>query len=104
VLGQALGRRSRQTLPELCLHESAKDGLVARHRYGRSVGRVQCAGKDASSHQVGAGMAWVYDHYSKPSSPLYPPQAEARGAPRGLWADNDPVPPWQWRREKRPER
>ncbi len=96
-LRQAFGQRSRQSLAELCFQESAKVEQIARDRYGRSVGRVQCAGMDASAHQVATGMAWVYDRYSKPSSPLYRLQNLAKAARRGLWADNDPVPPWEWR-------
>ena len=95
-----VGQRSKQSLADLCFHESAKVELIARDRYGRAVGYVQCAGKDASAHQVSAGMAWVYDHYSKPSSPLYPLQDAAKAATRGLWADNEPMPPWEWRRAK----
>ena len=46
-------------------------------------------------------MAWVYDQYAKGYTGLYPIQKEARDARRGLWVDNDPVPPWEWRRMKR---
>lgn len=49
-------------------------------------------GMDAGAHQVSAGMAWVFDRYSKPSSPLYPLQAEAQAAHRGLWTDNELLP------------
>ena len=34
--------------------------MIARVRYGRAAGKVECAGKDAGEHQVSAGMAWVY--------------------------------------------
>ena len=97
-LRQAFGRRSEQSLSALCFHEPAHVELIARDRYGRSVGYVQCAGKDASAHQVSMGMAWVFDRYSKPSSPLYPLQATAKASSIGLWSDPAPVPPWEWRR------
>jgi endonuclease YncB( thermonuclease family) len=75
---------------------------IARDRYGRSVGRVECRTVDAGAHQVATGMAWVYDRYSKPTSPLYGLQAGARAAKRGLWADTEPAPPWDWRRRNSP--
>ncbi len=28
-------------------------------------------------------------------------EAGAKEAKRGLWADPSPVPPWEWRRQKR---
>lgn len=99
-LRQAFGQRSRQSLAELCFQESAKVQQIARDRYGRSIGKVECAGVDASAHQVALGVAWVYDRYSKPSSPLYRLQDAAKAARRGLWEDNEPVPPWELRRGK----
>lgn len=92
------GHRSRQSLADLCFQESATVELVARDRYGRSVGKVQCAGKDAGSHQVSSGMAWVYERYAPKDSPLFGLQAEAKAARRGLWADAQPIPPWEWRK------
>lgn len=67
-------------------------------RYGRTLGRVFCAGVDANAEQVRRGMAWVYVKYAPKDSPLYAIQAEARVARRGLWQDARPVPPWEWRR------
>jgi endonuclease YncB( thermonuclease family) len=99
-LRQAFGQRSKQSLADLCFQESAKVEQIARDRYGRSVGRVECAGMEASAHQVALGMAWVFDRYSKPSSPLYGLQDDAKAARRGLWADTEPVPPWEWRKAK----
>jgi endonuclease YncB( thermonuclease family) len=97
-LRQPFGNRSKQSLAELCFQVTAKVEQIARDRYGRSVGKVECAGVDAGAHQVATGMAWVYDRYSKPSSPLYRLQDEAKAARRGLWAESEPVPPWEWRR------
>lgn len=97
-LQQPFGNRSKQSLAELCFQVTAKVEQIARDRYGRSVGKVECAGVDAGAHQVATGMAWVYDRYSKSSSPLYRLQDGAKAARRGLWAESEPVPPWEWRR------
>ena len=59
-LRQPFGNRSKQSLSELCFQQSAKVELVAKDRYGRSVGRVKCGEVDAGAHQVALGMAWVY--------------------------------------------
>ena len=66
-------------------------------RYGRTVARVRCDGQDASEQLVRSGMAWVFDRYVTDRS-LYPLQDEARAARRGLWADNNPTSPWEWRK------
>lgn len=97
---QPYGARSKQALSDLCFRVTAEVEVVDRDHYRRPVGRVQCAGRDVSTEQVRNGMAWVFDRYSAPNSPLYPLQAEARAARRGLWADRAPVAPWEWRRQK----
>ena len=63
-LRQPFGNRSKQSLADLCFQELAKVEQIARDRYGRSVGRVECRTVDAGAHQVATGMAsWVYDRY-----------------------------------------
>jgi endonuclease YncB( thermonuclease family) len=73
---------------------------VGRDRYGRVLGRVRCAGRDAAEEQLRAGFAWVYDDYVTDRA-MYGVEAEARNARRGLWAGKAPVPPWEWRRARR---
>lgn len=42
--------------------------------------------------------------YAPKNSPFYGVQAEAKAAKRGLWANNDPVPPWEWRSRSKREK
>jgi endonuclease YncB( thermonuclease family) len=94
---QPFGTRSKQALSDLCYREMADVVEVARDRYGRTVARVSCGGQDVATSQVRAGMAWVFDRYSRADSPLYGLQAEAKATRRGLWAEAAPVAPWEWR-------
>lgn len=98
---QPFGRRSREHLAALCFQQPAEIRPIAagggRDRYGRTVAHVSCRGHDANAEQVKAGMAWVFDRYVTDPA-LYKLQDEARTARRGLWADAQPVPPWEWRR------
>lgn len=77
--------------------QRAEIKIQGRDRYGRTVARVICAGNDANAEQVRAGMAWVYRRYSKDQS-LIAIEAEAKGTRRGLWSDQSPAPPWEWRK------
>ena len=95
---QRFGTRSQQSLAELCAGEVADVEDHGLDRYGRTIGRVSCAGIDANAEQVRRGMAWVFERYAPKDSPLYAVQADARAARRGLWQDFKPVPPWEWRR------
>jgi micrococcal nuclease len=97
---QAFGNRSKQSLSDLCYRREASYVQQAKDRYGRIVARVSCEGIDASRHQVEQGMAWVYLKYQTDPA-LSPVEAIARAEKRGLWADPDPVPPWEWRKSQR---
>jgi len=85
-------------LAELCFRIEAKITPKNKDRYGRTVADVECRGQDAGKAQVQAGLAWVYDRYSKGYETLYPLQDEARVVRRGLWSQQA-VPPWEWRRK-----
>lgn len=98
---QPFGTRSKEALSDLCFKQQATITPRTKDRYGRTVADVQCLGRDAGETQVKAGVAWVYDKYAKGYSHLYPLQSEARAAGRGLWADKDPLQPWEWRRQQK---
>jgi endonuclease YncB( thermonuclease family) len=96
---QAYGAASKRSLTELCLNTVATLEEQGKDRYGRTLARVHCDGTDANAEQVRRGMAWVYRRYVSKDSPLYAVEDEAKAARRGLWADAEPLPPWEWRRQ-----
>lgn len=100
---QPFGQRSRASLAALCFGAVATVKPEKQDRYGRTVARVECRGKDASSEQVKAGMAWFYVRYGIDAR-VQALEALARGSRAGLWADASPVPPWDWRAAKRRRR
>ncbi len=103
---QAFGNRSKQNLAKWVYNRHVIVEWDKQDRYGRTVGVVLVDGHDANLEQVRAGMAWWYRHYAKDQRPedrqLYDAaETEARAAKRGLWADANPVPPWEWRQAER---
>lgn len=91
--------RSKKSLSELCFWIKAELSSITKDQYGRTVATVQCNGLDASREQVRRGMAWVRaGHADDPE--LQRLQEEARAAGQGLWASTQPVPPWQWNKER----
>jgi len=89
--------RSRQSLSELCWGKDATYETQDVDRYGRTVAVVYCNGVNANRAQVERGMAHVYPRYNKDRT-LPELQERAKAERRGLWADKEPVPPWEWRR------
>ena len=97
-LRQPFGTKSKQSLSELCFGKIAALDVRGEDRYHRALARVTCAGTDANAEQVRRGYAWIYTRYARTDSPLYAIQSAARTEHRGLWADEAPVAPWDWRR------
>lgn len=97
---QPFGRWSTNQLKALLAGQSVTVSYTQTDRYGRVLGRVVTAnGTEANRQQVLKGAAWVYDRYNTDNS-LPALQREAQTQKRGLWADNQPVPPWEWRHKK----
>ena len=97
---QAFGTKSKESLSEMCFGKTAELADKGKDRYGRTLARVSCDGVDANTEQVRRGMAWVYDRYVTDKT-LYAVQEKAKAERRGLWHDDKPVPPWEWRKDKR---
>ena len=70
-------------------------------RYGRMVATLYHSkdGYDINASMVCAGYAWWYERYAPDSQILDDCQIEAQQAPKGLWEDEDPMAPWEWRRK-----
>lgn len=99
-VGQPFGTKARQMLGDMTVRKTVTVRLHGRDRFGRDLARVEVDGRDVGLALVTDGMAWQYDRYD--SSPeLADAEREARNARRGLWSEDDPVPPWEWRATER---
>ncbi|ADU99415.1 thermonuclease family protein [Alicycliphilus denitrificans] len=111
---QPFGSRARQALADITFQKQARLDCVKQDRYKRSVCNVWVAPAsapdgpqtlDAGLAMVTQGMAWWYRSYSRDQTPEARGQyefaeTEARARRAGLWADRDPVAPWEWRRQR----
>jgi endonuclease YncB( thermonuclease family) len=102
---QPFGNRSKQSLSDMVFNKTVTVETVKRDRYGRELGKVLAGGKDVNLEQVRAGLAWHYKAYERTQSATdrqayADTENEAKAAKRGLWADSDPIPPWEWRHRK----
>lgn len=97
---QAYGKRSKESLEQLCAGKYVTYEKQDTDRYGRVVARVTCDGIDANRTQVERGMAWVYTKYNDDGE-LLELELRAKAERRGLWADPGAMPPWEWRKQSR---
>ena len=95
---QPFGAASQRSLAGMVQGKQVRFVSQAIDGYGRMVARLSVDGLDVNREQIRRGMAWEYSHYHS-NHELIALQAEARRAPRGLWAQSAPVPPWEWRKQ-----
>jgi len=99
---QAYGSRATRFTSDMVFGETVNVDVRDHDRYGRVVAWVTSPdGKSLNEELVRAGMAWWYEHYDPDDTRLSKLQDEARNAARGLWADKNPMPPWDFRKVER---
>jgi endonuclease YncB( thermonuclease family) len=99
--GQDFATRSKQATSELAFGKTVTVRPTSTDRYGRTVAEVVLPdGRSLNRELVRAGMAWWFREYAPNDRELERLESEAREAKRGLWAQSNPIPPWDWRAGK----
>jgi endonuclease YncB( thermonuclease family) len=62
---------------------------------------VTVAGRPVNLLLVQQGLAWWYQQFARRDTQLRDAEAKARAGRVGLWADENPQPPWEFRKERR---
>lgn len=92
--------RAKQFTSDLVFGKVVDVEAVDVDRYGRTVGIAKLPdGTVVNQEIVRAGFGWVYSTYCKKPICLEWKRLEsdAATAKRGLWKDEHPLPPWEWR-------
>ncbi len=96
---QAFGSRAKQSTSHLAFGQTVTITSHGHDRYGRTIGDVILPdGKNLNQELVREGMCWWYRKYASNDTTLERLETEAMNARRGLWADPNPIPPWDWRK------
>lgn len=99
---QPFGSRARQFSSDLVFRQTVTITIRDTDQYGRLVGDVRIPdGRSLNEELVRSGLAWWYRTYAPNETQLAQLEAQARAEQRGLWADLEPIPPWQWRKQRR---
>ncbi|NPE55911.1 thermonuclease family protein [Dickeya dadantii] len=82
---------------------AGKDNIVVNiidiDKYGRYIAFVGDDG-NVNKDMVRNGYAWVYRQYCHDPSYLNL-EVDAKKKKIGLWENDNPIPPWEWRHEKK---
>lgn len=106
---QQYGQVSRQHLAETVFQRTVTVDVSKLDRYKRELGKVSVGNVDVNLEQVRVGLAWHYKQYVRDQYPAdreryTEAERQARKARRGLWQDEAPTPPWEFRRTKKTQK
>lgn len=97
---QPYSQISRRNLITLCKEKAISFEPVTVDRYGRTVAMVTCDGVLVNWRQVQDGLAWCFSKYLTQPKTCLPLERDAMNARRGLWRDEMPLAPWEFRAAK----
>lgn len=98
--GQAFNVKAKGFTASLIAGKEVTVIIRNTDRYGRFVGDVfREDGLHVNAEILKAGYAWHFTRYS--NDPEFARlEQEAREARRGIWRDDHPIPPWEFRRRQ----
>jgi len=70
----------------------------AKNKYRRTLADVLLADGTNVNHELVKDSWWWYRKHALGDTALEGFKKEAREGWKGLWADPQPVPPWEWRK------
>jgi endonuclease YncB( thermonuclease family) len=97
---QPFGTKAKQFTSDQVYLKTIKYVVTDTDRYGRSIAMIyyDSDNKYLSAEIIKAGMGWHYKRYST-SITLANFETKAKKDKTGLWVDNNPIAPWEWRRK-----
>jgi endonuclease YncB( thermonuclease family) len=103
---QPFGSAAKEVLSSVVFDRRVEARCWKRDPYGREICSVFVGTRDVGLAMLRDGYAWHCKAFEQEQSAedratYARTEADARSARRGLWHDAAPVPPWDWRKERR---
>lgn len=101
--GQPFGDQAYQALRQKVDRQKVRLDVMDVDRYGRTVSIVWLGNRNINKEMVADGWAWAYRQYldRAHASEYINAEEQARKAGKGLWKQNNPQPPWEFRKSLR---
>ena len=98
-LNQEYGMKAKKLLEKLALNEKVIVRFQGKDRKGKDLAEVIVDGKvDLRIELLKEGLAWTAERNPLPELEEYRVKAQQKG--KGLWKQEDPTPPWTFRRQQ----
>jgi micrococcal nuclease len=100
--GQAYGQKAKHAASGLAFGKEVTLQTQGLDKYGRTFADVLLPdGTNVNHELVKDGWCWWSRKYAQGDTVLEGLEKGARGSRKGLWADPQPVLPWEWRKRGR---
>ena len=100
-LDQPYGQQAKRLVAVLAMDQVVTVRIFVTGHQSRLTGEVWLKDRRNLAYElVKAGLAWVKRGALVPVD-FEQSEADAKEVQRGLWANEDPVPPWEWRKGRR---
>ncbi|WP_319587947.1 thermonuclease family protein [uncultured Desulfobulbus sp.] len=100
---QAFGQEAKDFTSSMLSGRKVRVEPITKDHYGRTVAMVYADDINLNEQIVAQGFGWMYRKYCEESFcyDWLKLEEAAKAAHKGLWADANPVPPWEFRHEQR---
>lgn len=101
-LNQAFGQQALSSLSAIALNQPATAHCKPLERFPHLICTLSIGGRDIGLTQIQSGMAWWYRQNAaalsvQTQSDYRQAEFDAKIHRRGLWNNQNPTPPWDWR-------
>ena len=101
-MNQPFGPQAKKFTHDLALGKTVTVQVLEVDRFKRQVAFIILPdGRNLNQEIVKAGYAWWFVRYAKDDKVLEQLESEAKLNKRGMWAGDNPTPPWEHRKQGR---
>jgi micrococcal nuclease len=97
-LGQEFGDKAKRYLEKLILDKNVTIEIQGKDRLGNRLGIILIEGEDPRMQLLEEGLAWTSER--QPIQEFETIKEKAREKGKGLWKEQEPTPPWIFRRQQ----
>jgi micrococcal nuclease len=97
-LGQEFGEKAKRYLEKLILDKNVSVEIQGKDRLGNRLGIILIEGEDPRMQLLQEGLAWTSER--QPIQEFETIKEKAREKGKGLWKEQEPTPPWVYRRQQ----
>ena len=99
--GQPYADEARARLKELIEGKAVRLEWKDKDQHAREVAIVYAGSTNINLQMVKEGLAWHYEYFAPDAEDLAAAEKAARKKRKGLWADDEPVNPYEFRKRNR---